>query len=323
VEVWRGAFAGGAKQDALTAALASAPEANAHKIDAAYELHFGRDASSSDIAIWSNLFAGGATYADLEVALSSSPEFARHVPNLIVLGYEAWLDRNPAAAEVQYWRAYFSSGGSVQTFTDTVAQAGGDIAPRIVQESYRDFFGREASAGEVSYWAGRIRDGYDPNELNSLLAGQEAAQVHLRAELAELYQRYVSHDPSADEYAFWIRDLQDRGDWNRVVDELASYPGAEADVLTAPGSQGAFLIYREAGEIGPSTTVIYGFDSASEQIAFGRDGGGYAGTEVDPFGSARLVQTLSGAYDTMIDDPELVFLKGVSLSALTAGDFIL
>lgn len=154
--------------------------------------------------------------------------------------------------------------------TTVLVHRGPSMPERIVTEIYRNVLGREPSAGEVEYWAGRVDATYwgQSNEVpRAIIASPESA----RRRVAASYDVLLDRPASPDDLAYWtdrlVGGMQFQTFEAYVIGsaEFARHHGPEADLVidatyqhvVGRGPSSAELIaWMDALDAGADTTSL-------------------------------------------------------------------
>jgi hypothetical protein len=108
----------------------------------------------------------------------------------------------------------------------------------LVDQQYRDFFGRKATAAELSYWAA---SGYNANQIVNWFVDQDKAQ---RGPLVRLYKAYYKRWPDAGGYDYWIRKMKTGTSLTKVSDSFASANEFKTKYGSVSNEQFVLLVYN-------------------------------------------------------------------------------
>lgn len=179
--VWRGILgADGADYAGMRATILADASGQAHtaaNVTSLYDTYFGRDPSSSEVAVWQGLIAQGAEFTNVRAALVHDASGQTYVGKEITTLYDAYFGRDPSAAEVTTWTALLAGG---QDFAAVKGALLGDgnyaaHASAAIQSLYEEYFGRDATPAEVSTWQGLLSKGDTLFQLQDTLARQSTS----------------------------------------------------------------------------------------------------------------------------------------------------
>ncbi|HEX7134150.1 MAG TPA: DUF4214 domain-containing protein, partial [Iamia sp.] len=169
----------------------------------AYQDVLGRAADAPGLESWTYGRDRGASTGRLASNLVGSAESRARLANQL---YEEILGRAPDPGGQAYWAAQLRTTTLITVRArilgtpEVYAQAGGTDAD-YVEHLYELALGRPASAGDLTYWTGRIGAGLSKGGLaQHLLGSGEAAQRWVVAGYEELLDR----TPSVQERAYWF-----------------------------------------------------------------------------------------------------------------------
>jgi hypothetical protein len=108
----------------------------------------------------------------------------------------------------------------------------------LVDQQYRDFFGRKATAAELSYWAST---GYNANQIVNWFVDQDKTQ---RGPLVRLYKAYYKRWPDAGGYDYWIRKMKTGTSLTKVSDFFATSNEFKTKYGSVSNEEFVLLVYN-------------------------------------------------------------------------------
>lgn len=108
----------------------------------------------------------------------------------------------------------------------------------LVDQQYRDFFGRKATAAELSYWAS---SGYSANQIVNWFVDQDKTQ---RGPLVRLYKAYYKRWPDAGGYDYWIRKMKTGTSLTKVSDFFATSNEFKTKYGSVSNEEFVLLVYN-------------------------------------------------------------------------------
>jgi len=117
----------------------------------------------------------------------------------------------------------------------------------LIDQQYRDFFGRKATASELTYWAGT---GYTANQIINWFVDQDASK---RGPLVRLYKAYYKRWPDAGGYDYWIRKMKSGTTLTKVSDSFATSSEFKNTYGSLSNEQFVILVYNNVLDRAPDT----------------------------------------------------------------------
>ena len=173
-----------------------------------YDGYFGRDPSSSEVTVWLNaLQSGSATLASLNTVLANDPSGKAFSYLSIKGSYDAYMGRDPLAAEVSYWTKALQGGTyTLQGFEKVLAAQSGAAANEaaFVTQAYQTWLGRAPTTSDLTYWTGQLNNGTTtPLQLREALVNDASGQAHIAAVITADYQADFGRVATASEITTW------------------------------------------------------------------------------------------------------------------------
>lgn len=136
-----------------------------------------------------------------------------------------------------------SPGGSFTYMKVCVADPGKAVPPftsysAMVDQQYRDFFGRHATSSEIAYW---VSSGKSANEVINWFVDQDAPK---RGPLVRLYKAYFRRWPDAGGYDYWIRKMKNGTTLTKVSDTFAASSEFKRNYGSLSNEQFVTLVYN-------------------------------------------------------------------------------
>jgi len=169
---WRGQLAAGRDLDDVRDIILADPLGRtAAGIIDLYDTYGGREPVRGELDYWRGQLASGGTLAGVRSAILNDPLGRGHTADEIADLYADYGGRAPTAGEIATWQGLIAGG---LTFDDArgiiVADGlGQSYLPTRVTAEYREHFGRDPSAGEVSAWRGLVNGGTTYDQLTDTL----------------------------------------------------------------------------------------------------------------------------------------------------------
>lgn len=117
----------------------------------------------------------------------------------------------------------------------------------LVNQQYKDFFGRNATASEQAYWAGT---GYSATQIVNWFVDQDGAK---RGQLVRLYKAYYKRWPDAGGYDYWVTQMKNGKGLTKVSDQFASTPEFRTMYGSLNNAQFVTLVYQNVLGRNPET----------------------------------------------------------------------
>jgi hypothetical protein len=115
----------------------------------------------------------------------------------------------------------------------------------LVDQQYRDFMGRKATAAELSYWAG---SGASAQQIVDWFVNNDADK---RGPLVRLYKAYYKRWPDAGGYDYWIRKMKNGATLTSVSDYFAKSSEFQRNYGSLSNEQFVSLVYTNVlGRVG-------------------------------------------------------------------------
>ncbi len=108
----------------------------------------------------------------------------------------------------------------------------------LVDQQYRDFFGRNATTAELSYWAS---SGYSANQIVNWFVDQDKTQ---RGPLVRLYKAYYKRWPDAGGYDYWIRKMKTGTSLTKASDFFATSNEFKTKYGSVSNEEFVLLVYN-------------------------------------------------------------------------------
>ncbi|MBF5082168.1 DUF4214 domain-containing protein [Quadrisphaera sp. INWT6] len=186
-----------------TAALASAPAASAapgdrELVNRWYANFLGRLADPGS-QYWVDRLTTQAP-ADVLWAITHSEEYDA---TTIDLYYRSQLNREPDRG-ARYWvdginAQRFPAEWALQNILASAEYQAGRSSTTVINGYYETLLGRAPSAGEVSYWAGRLRTAGSLGTVREIYYSSEA----VTRRITDTYDQLLDRAPSSGEVSYW------------------------------------------------------------------------------------------------------------------------
>lgn len=108
----------------------------------------------------------------------------------------------------------------------------------LVDQQYRDFFGRKATAAELNTWAS---SGYSANQIVNWFVDQDKTQ---RGPLVRLYKAYYKRWPDAGGYDYWVRKMKSGTSLTKVSDSFATSSEFKTKYGSVSNEEFVLLVYN-------------------------------------------------------------------------------
>ena len=136
----------------------------------------------------------------------------------------------------------------------------------LVNQQYKDFFGRNATDAEQAYWAGT---GYSAQQIVDWFVNQESTQ---RGSLVRLYKAYYLRWPEAGGYSYWIGRLKSGTSLTAVSDFFAQSSEFKNRYGNLDNKQFVILVYNNVMQRTPDTSGYNYWVSQLDQKKITRGG---------------------------------------------------
>ena len=198
---WTGRLGSDVSLATIRQAFAYTGEA-ASAIDGVYQRGLSRGATGGELGVYQNYLAYGGSLDGVRYGVFHSAEEDYAVDNI----YRSILDRPARMDEIRVFEENaLGQGGTLADVRQIVAhsaEAAGDIAGL-----FRNELGREAGAGDLGYWTGRLQDGVGLVTIRHAFAytGEAAGWIQ------DAYQRGLGRSADAGEQGTWQDYLANGG----------------------------------------------------------------------------------------------------------------
>jgi len=156
------------------------------------------------------------------------------------------------------------TGGSAFSYIKACAVNPGPAMPpftsrnALVDQQYRDFMGRKATAGELSFWAGNNSNTgkpYTAAEIVNYFVDQDGAK---RGPLVRLYKAYYKRWPDAGGYDYWVRKMKNGATLTDVSNYFAKSSEFQRNYGSLSNEQFVSLVYTNVlGRVGDQAGYNY------------------------------------------------------------------
>lgn len=117
----------------------------------------------------------------------------------------------------------------------------------LVDQQYRDFYGRSATSAELAYWAST---GYNAEQIVSWFVNNEKPQ---RGPLVRLYKAYYKRWPDVGGYDYWVRKMKSGTSLTSVSDFFANSNEFKSKYGSVDNEQFVILVYANVLNRTPDT----------------------------------------------------------------------
>lgn len=128
----------------------------------------------------------------------------------------------------------------------------------MIDQQYRDFLGRNATAAELNMWAGKnvaTNKSYTPQEIMDWFVNNDGEK---RGPLVRLYKAYYKRWPDAGGYDYWIRKMKNGATLSSVSDFFAKSSEFRRTYGSLSNEQFVSLVYTNVlGRVGDQAGYNY------------------------------------------------------------------
>lgn len=117
---------------------------------------------------------------------------------------------------------------------------------KLVDQQYRDFFGRNATAAEQTKWAGKnpaTGQAYTAEQIVNWFVDQDGVNDY-RGKLVRLYKAYYKRWPDQSGYAYWMNKQKSGTSLTKISDSFASANEFKTKYGTVSNEQFVLLVYN-------------------------------------------------------------------------------
>ncbi|WP_236712038.1 DUF4214 domain-containing protein [Pseudomonas sp. EpS/L25] len=194
-----------------TESAASTSSVDASKtVASVYQDYLGRPADPAGLTYWTTqLASGNMTLAAVINAIMGSVEYQNRAA--VERLYQNYLGRSADAAGLNYWASQLNSGtmtvNAIAAALIGSSEYRGNIST-TVNQLYISYLGRDADQTGLSYWTQQIAgNSMTIAEVKLAISGSAECLAYTRAQIRQLYQRYLGRDADSPGLSSWATQV--------------------------------------------------------------------------------------------------------------------